>query len=203
MPNNDTQNIYSTPFNEGEAQPIPASRISYDGTGTSIEATNVQAAITEADTDLQSAKNDISDIKDAIRNKWVVKEWNYEEVAGDGTKTYKEILNEIATNMNAKLAALADDEKLVSLALTFGGTYTLPIPQSAIFTNADTFALQCGATVARSSSVISYYSYIAATDSVFRNANTTSSSTTFTDQSNTALDNTHVIRYEYIIYKQV
>ena len=30
MSTNNTENIYSTPFNEGEAQPIPASRISYD-----------------------------------------------------------------------------------------------------------------------------------------------------------------------------
>ena len=183
MPSNDTQNIYSTPFNEGEAQPIPATRIGYDNIDSGLTATNVQGAIDEIA---------------GVKNMWAVKEWGYEEVAGDGTKTYQTILNEIATNMNAKLATLADDEKLVSLALTFGGTYTLPIPQSAIFTNADTFALQCGATVARSSSVVSYYSYMATTDSVFRN-----SSTTFTDQSNTALDNTHAIRYEYIIYKQV
>lgn len=188
MPYNDTENIYSTPFNEGEAQPIPATRIGYDNTDSGLTATDVQGAIDEIA---------------GVKNMWAVKEWGYEEVAGDGTKTYREILNEIATNMNAKLATLEDDEKLVSLALTFGGTYTLPIPQSAIFTNADTFALQCGATVARSSSVVSYYSYMAATDSVFRNSSTTSSSTTFTDQSSTALDNTHAIRYEYIIYKQV
>lgn len=188
MPNNDTQNVYSTPFNEGEAQPIPATRIGYDNTDSGLTSDDVQGAIDEIA---------------GVKNMWAVKEWGYEEVAGDGTKTYQTILNEIATNMNAKLAALANDEKLVAIALTFGGTYTLPISPSTIFTNTDTFALQCDATVARSTSVVSYYSYVGSTDSVFRNASTSSNSTTFTDQSNTALASDKAIRLEYAIYKQV
>lgn len=187
MPSNDTENIYATQYG-GEGEPIPATKISYDNTTSGLTADDIQGAIDE-----------IADIK----NMWAVKEWAYEEVAGDGTKTYQAILNEIATNMNAKLAALADDEKIVSLALTFGGTYTLPITPSAIFTKADTFALQCGATVARSSSVVSYYSYISSSDSIFRNASTGASSTTFNDQSSVVLANDKAIRYEYVVYKQV
>lgn len=66
MPINETENIYSTPFTEGQGNPIPATRVSYDGTGTSIEATTVQAAITEVDTDLQSTKDDVDSIKDIV-----------------------------------------------------------------------------------------------------------------------------------------
>lgn len=66
MPNNDTENIYSAPYENGEGNPIPASKISYDGTGTSIEATTVQNAITEVDTDLQSTKDDVDSIKDIV-----------------------------------------------------------------------------------------------------------------------------------------
>lgn len=47
MPSNETQNIYSTPFNEGEAQPIPATRISYDNTDSGLTADDVQDAIDE------------------------------------------------------------------------------------------------------------------------------------------------------------
>ena len=47
MPSNDTENIYSTPFNEGEAQPIPATRISYDNTDSGLTADDVQGAIDE------------------------------------------------------------------------------------------------------------------------------------------------------------
>ena len=47
MPSNDTQNIYSTPFNEGEAQPIPATRIGYDNTDSGLTADDVQGAIDE------------------------------------------------------------------------------------------------------------------------------------------------------------
>lgn len=47
MPTNNTENIYSTPFNEGEAQPIPATRISYDNTDSGLTADDVQSAIDE------------------------------------------------------------------------------------------------------------------------------------------------------------
>lgn len=47
MPSNNTENILSTPFTEGTANPIPASRISYDGTTSGLSATNAQAAIDE------------------------------------------------------------------------------------------------------------------------------------------------------------
>lgn len=47
MPSNETENIYSTPFNEGEAQPIPATRIGYDNTDSGLTATDVQGAIDE------------------------------------------------------------------------------------------------------------------------------------------------------------
>lgn len=64
MPSNDTQNIYSTPFNEGEAQPIPATRIGYDNTDSGLAATNVQAAIDEVVGDIPTipATYDADDI---------------------------------------------------------------------------------------------------------------------------------------------
>lgn len=65
MPSNNTENIYSSEYG-GSGEPIPATKISYDKTGTSIVATTVQGAITEVDTDLQSTKGDVSDIKDIV-----------------------------------------------------------------------------------------------------------------------------------------
>lgn len=47
MPTNSTENIYSTPFNEGEAQPIPATRIGYDNTDSGLTAEDAQSAIDE------------------------------------------------------------------------------------------------------------------------------------------------------------
>ena len=47
MPSNDTQNIYSTPFTEGQGEPIPAARIGYDNTDSGLTATDVQTAIDE------------------------------------------------------------------------------------------------------------------------------------------------------------
>lgn len=48
MPNNDTENIYSTEF-ENDPNPIPSSKIGYDNTESGLEAENVQAAIDEID----------------------------------------------------------------------------------------------------------------------------------------------------------
>lgn len=66
MPSNDTQNIYSTPFNEGEAQPIPASRISYDNTASGLTADDVQDAIDE----VAGAINEIAEKKFSMSTLW-------------------------------------------------------------------------------------------------------------------------------------
>ena len=47
MPNNDTENIYSTPFTEGTGNPIPATRVSYDNTSSGLTAEDAQSAIDE------------------------------------------------------------------------------------------------------------------------------------------------------------
>ena len=47
MPNNDTENIYSTPYEGGEGNPIPATKISYDNTDSGLTATTAQGAIDE------------------------------------------------------------------------------------------------------------------------------------------------------------
>lgn len=65
MPTNETSNIYSSEY--ADPTPIAANTVTYDGTGTSIEATNVQNAITELDTDLQSTKDSFSDVVDMVR----------------------------------------------------------------------------------------------------------------------------------------
>lgn len=46
MPSNDTENIYSTQYG-GEAQPIPATLISYDNESSGMTADDVQGAIDE------------------------------------------------------------------------------------------------------------------------------------------------------------
>ena len=64
MPSNNTENILSTPFTEGTGNPIPASRISYDGTTSGLSATDVQAAIDEVVGDIPTipATYDADDI---------------------------------------------------------------------------------------------------------------------------------------------
>lgn len=99
MPTNNTENIYSTPFNEGEAQPIPASRIGYDNTSSGLTADDVQSAIDE-----------IADVKGL----YGIKETGLTVVAtGDGVKTVQALLYEVAQQLQTIMGNLADDEILV------------------------------------------------------------------------------------------
>ena len=138
MPSNDTEKIYTTQYG-GEGEPIPATKISYDGTGTSIEATTVQAAITEVDTDLQSTKEDVSDLKDAVRNGYImIDPAMVVSVTADGVKSYSDMLTELNTAVNTAIAALEDDEIIFINRMAVDGVATLlPIAKSTGYTNAD------------------------------------------------------------------
>ena len=124
MPSNDTENIYATQYG-GEGEPIPASKISYDGTGTSIEATTVQGAITELDMDLQSTKDDVSDLKTAISGTRLYVTNDAIGVTADGVKSYGDLLTELHTAVSALIAALEDDTFLVEKYLYIEGALGL------------------------------------------------------------------------------
>ena len=128
MPSNNTENILSTPFTEGTPNPIPATRISFDGTGTSIEATTVQAAIAELDTDLQSTKDDVDTLKTELRDKYLFTSRGTVSAIGDGTKTIGDMLSELATKFAQLLTTLADDEyiRVESLAGNYAGVSMYP-----------------------------------------------------------------------------
>lgn len=138
MPSNDTENIYATQYG-GEGEPIPATKISYDGTGTSIEATTVQAAITEVDTDLQSTKEDVSDLKTALRQNYVLADSDVNiEVTADGTKSYSDLFDDLNTAFLAYLAAMDDDELLFLTRMQVTGVVTLsPLGKVSGYNNTD------------------------------------------------------------------
>lgn len=54
MPTNNTENIYSTEF-ENDPNPIPSSKIGYDNTESGLEATTVQGAIDELDSKIKAS----------------------------------------------------------------------------------------------------------------------------------------------------
>lgn len=54
MPTNDTENIYSTEF-ENDPNPIPSTRVGYDNTESGLEATTVQGAIDELDSKIKAS----------------------------------------------------------------------------------------------------------------------------------------------------
>lgn len=141
MPSNDTENIYATQYG-GEGEPIPATKISYDGTGTSIVATTVQAAITEVDTDLQSTKEDVSDLKTALQQNYVLADSDVNiEVTADGVKSYSDLLDDLYTAFLAYIAAMDDDELLFLTRMQVQNIATLsPLGKVSGYKNTDVTA---------------------------------------------------------------
>ena len=138
MASNDTENIYSTQYG-GEGEPIPATKISFDGTGTTIEATNVQGAIAEVETDLQSTKDDVSDLKTALQQNYVLADNDVTiEVTADGTKSYSDLLDDLNTAFLAYLAAMDDDELLFLTRMQVTNVATLsPLGKVSGYNNTD------------------------------------------------------------------
>ncbi len=205
MPTNNTENIYSTPFNEGEAQPIPASRISYDGTGTSIEATNVQAAITEVDTDLQSTKDDVDTLKTELTSAWVISDLGSDiTIKGDGTKTLATLMGEMATAIEALKESLADDERIMGKYFSISGIGRF-IPQyNTGIRKASTGWSYYWVNVQNGTTSVTTYNAQLANNSVSANhASITGDGVTITDDSTRVLSATDEVVFRYEIYKQV
>ena len=126
MPTNNTENIYSTPFNEGEAQPIPASRIGYNNTSSGLTADDVQSAIDE--------------VASSIGGKWVKDRLALYTIAvtADGTKTWNDLFQELATEMATMISNLGDDEIIVPKVLFAQGISWMGIVGTDYFKNGDT-----------------------------------------------------------------
>lgn len=135
MPSNDTENIYATQYG-GEGEPIPATKISYDNTGTAIEATTVQGAITDLDTGLKGVINDFSEL---LTGKYAKKQRNLDiiTVTADGTKTVGELLNEVSTAFKTVLSELESTEIVSPKVLFIGGLAWAGVTGTEYLTNND------------------------------------------------------------------
>lgn len=133
MPSNDTENIYATQYG-GEGQAIPAEKISYDNTGTAIEATNVQGAITDLDASLKGV---ITDFTTLLRGKLVKKQvaLNKLSVKADGVKTWGALLNELGAAFKTVLEGLDDGEVVSPKVLFYQGIAWCGIIGTDYFTN--------------------------------------------------------------------
>ena len=82
MPSNDTENIYATEYG-GSGEPIPATKISYDNTGSGLSAEDVQEAIDEVVGDIALITNLPALPSDATAGTYVLK-----ATKADDTVTY-------------------------------------------------------------------------------------------------------------------
>lgn len=163
MPSNDTENIYSTQYG-GEGEPIPATKISYDGTGTSIEATNVQNAITEVDTDLQSTKEDVTDIKEVLRNGYILVETNKRiSVTADGVKTLGTLMTELGAACLTAIQALTDKEMLAPVNFSDGTKGIDALSHGRYINSAASFNPRFQRIESTSSKTTMYYAIVKAT----------------------------------------
>lgn len=204
MPSNNTENVLSTPFTEGTGSPIPASRISFDGTGTSIEATDVQAAITELDTDLQSTKDDVSDIETELRNCYIISDLGSDiTINGDGVKTLATLMGEMVTAIEALKETLADGERIMGKYFSVSGIGRF-IPQYNTGVRKTSAGWSYYWINAQIGTGVTIYNAQLANNSVSINhAGITSGSVTVTDDSTKVLTASESVVFRYEIYKQV
>lgn len=201
MPNNDTENIYSTPYEEGTGNPIPATKISYDGTGTSIAATNVQAALTEVDTDLQGVKTELNSLS---LEGYIITDFASVEYTPVENDTFGTALDALADLMNDVISALEDDEMLVANNIVLTSIATLICRNQPHYNtdsnfNAVAFSLNASTTALSIFAAVIYggsgNSYIDKLD--------TATSLAFQNITSTTLTATNKLRLSYYKYKKI
>lgn len=130
MPTNDTQNIYSTEY-ENDPNPIPANKIGYDNTESGLEATTVQGAIDELDSKIK-ASDEADEITydntesglEATNVQGAIDELVSEKQDSLSGEYYKENVLLLTKTFTSKQSTLADDvaanlaELITSLADT-------------------------------------------------------------------------------------
>lgn len=191
MPSNDTENIYATQFG-GEGEPIPATKISYDGTGTSIEATNVQNAITEIDTDLQSTKEDVTDIKEVLRSGYMLVETNKRiSVTADGVKTLGALMTELGAACLTAIQALTDKEILAPTNFSDGSKDIDALSHGRYTNSSASFNPRFQRIESTSSKTTMYYAMVKATGTSesIKTELITTPTITFTDEGQTVPTN--------------
>ena len=121
MPTNNTENIYSTEF-ENDPNPIPSSKVGYDNTESGLEATTVQGAIDELDSKIK-ASDEASEITydnteselEATNVQSAIDELNTKIEASDEASeiTYDNTESELeATNVQGAIDEILSLEKL-------------------------------------------------------------------------------------------
>ena len=175
MPTNNTENIYSTEF-ENDPNPIPSSKIGYDNTESGLEATTVQGAIDELDSKIKASDeaseitydNDESGLTaenvqaaiDEINNKipdnyGLVGKYTVSGTSADGG--INGACAAALTNLNTAVAALSDDEmiEIVSVRVPTITSYLNAKPTTGFFKNNNTVVeVEAGAVTVSSAGLV-------------------------------------------------
>ena len=194
MPTNNTENIYSTPFNEGEAQPIPATRIGYDNTDSGMTATDVQSAIDEI----------AGNISDLSLDGYAIKEFSSVEITPDND-TYGTALDKIAVAIDNVRSQLNDDEMLIPCNLVITSVTTL-MCRNQPFYNTDTSVNDVATNIAASSTSLVLYSavlYSGTGNSFISKGVINASGASFTELTGNSLTEANKLRMSYYIYKKI
>lgn len=138
MPSNDTQNIYSSEYG-GEGAPIPATKIGYDNTTSGLTADDVQGAIDEVVSDINTVAGDVETLETALNDTYVLVNSDVNiEVTADGVKSYSDLMDDLNTAFLAYLAAMEDDELLFLTRAQVQNVATLaPLGKVSGYNNTD------------------------------------------------------------------
>lgn len=223
MPTNDTENIYSTEF-ENDPTPIPSSKIGYDNTESGLEATTVQGAIDELDSKIKASDEaseitydntesglEAENVQDAIDEILNIETTHYKltgkpktiaATSEDGGN--KDAANKLVAALNTLLATLDDDTLIepIILDMTDSGLNTMraSFGKSMLAKNDSVTTLEGYSilTNAAGTTVTVRFARISATDCVLSHANIASGTTAIVDDLTTTGSATaHLIYKEY------
>lgn len=190
MPNNDTENIYSTPYEGGEGNPIPATKISYDNTTSGLTADNAQEAIDEV-------AADVDKIVDG--ELYAFHHTEKISITPDTTKTIKENMTTLRNAVIEFLSGLTDPcWKAVTLCVN--NEYLPPI-YSGIITS-QSFSTDFVRTLSTSNALIVRTAYMETSSQDYIETSVDSQGYTYTQKGlTTATDSDYFVTID--VYKKI
>lgn len=202
MPTNDTQHILSTPLNEGEAQPIPATKISYNNTTSGLTADDAQEAIDEVAGDLNELGEAIDEL---YLNGYTIEEFAIAEYTPVENDTYGTALDGIASVMNDIVAALDDEELLVANNLVITSVATLMCRNQPHYNTDANFNAVAFSLNAADTSLVLYSAVIygGTGNSFIDKVVINTSGTNFANTTDTSLTASNVLKLSYYKYKKI
>ena len=187
----------------GSVEDIKASEVTYDGTTSELEASNVQGAIDETASSIGEINTTLENVNGYLVAKNTI---DHVEVVGDGVKTVAEILNELFSSFLTMLDNLEDDEYCTAVGISMPGLgVTEPHSERSYYSKSNKPALiQLNFPQGNNSGGVSVNTVLfRASNSILTLSSTTNGTSTYIDYSSRPYDLGKVGKFHYQLYKAI